>query len=205
MSFKKIFGIILILSLVASVTPSIGYAGPNQSNTLKFVESSGDYETQGNRVKISPWDEDGIVDMTLGQTAYTQVGWVTCSKGLVNDGIQASNFKVIVYKNSNIIQKIAGKTSKSKWGSAAQWTGTISTADCIWPAPSLWIRIWKFANYSFDKAGTYEVSFSWYLNQPVIDGFDLYGGGIEGGEPDGFADYYEGQQLSTIITVNVTK
>jgi len=116
-------------------------------------------------------------------------GWVTCSKGLVNDYIDAASH--VIYFDGALVENVQ-KSDKSYWDLPYQheeWLGVF----CLWEVDHLWLAYW---DYSLGKLqpGDHELVMERTLAFPVIDGQDQDG--------DGMLDTWQGVTTST-TTIHV--
>jgi hypothetical protein len=160
--------VVLLVGVPATTSLAAG-----ERSVIPYVFEDGDkYSTTATRVNIVPWKADDYYIKLGTQTGYTRIGWGACSKGLANDAIEASSIVLTVWKNGIRLQRISGKTAKSKWRNPVIFTSAYATtADCGWPAANLWLSRWVHTSYPFSTLGKYTVRFIWKFSEPVTDGF----------------------------------
>jgi hypothetical protein len=142
-------------------------------------------------VRIGPWMDH--VTIGPGQKGVIRWGWGTCTRGLTEDHIRATEQEYRLVYEDEVIQEIRDKKAARHWGKPHEHDGPIEL--CIWPARATWLGIWEFKRLKLRKPGLYELEVYIALSEPLIDGFDS--------DQDGEADVYEGVRYNKVITIEV--
>jgi hypothetical protein len=193
---KVILSVLVIMLVGLPGTTSLAAEEPSAGHLIGGDDE--DYSSSGIKVNIVPWKKsDYYIDLNT-QSGITRFGWSTCSKGLANDGAEASSVLLVVKKNGIVKQKIGGNSLKSK----NRWKNpvvdyTYPIVVCGWNAPQMWRTHWLHNNYPFDKAGTYTVKVVWKILYTITDGLATY-------VPPA-VNSYVGTYKSGTTTVHVTK
>lgn len=143
------------------------------------------------KVRIGPWMD--LVTIGPGQEGVIRWGWLTCTQGLMEDHIRATEQEYRLVYEGEVTQEIDVERAARHWGEPYEPSG--STEYCIWPARATWVGYWEFEKLELKKPGLYELEVYIALSEPLIDGLDM--------DQDGEADVYEGVRYDKVITIEV--
>jgi hypothetical protein len=110
----------------------------------------------------------GEITITLNQTAVPRFGWGNCSKGLTQDWVDHSIFKLELYKDNILLQ--TASTEDGNW----IWENIVTDIQCIHGnEPN--IARWQFGDLELDDPGTYKLWIYRETTMSMIDGWDYDG------------------------------
>jgi hypothetical protein len=155
---KKLFYIFIALSIMTSVLTA--------ANNLEKKEP----------VYFGP----NAGEITIGpkQTAVIRFGWVNCSKGLTQDWIDHSVFKLMLYKDEILLTTVS--TENGYW----IWENPVPGDQCLHGNESVTAR-WHYELLELKDPGTYNLYIQRETTVPMIDGWDY--------DADGFPDIFPAQ------------
>ncbi|MGD2253081.1 MAG: hypothetical protein PVF70_09235 [Anaerolineales bacterium] len=138
------------------------------------------------------WSEDNV-EIGPGQVGVITDSWVTCSKGLTQDWLDALETTYVLTRNGMVIQEITPKKAAKLWSDPA--IHQENPPMCMWPAAHLWVTRF-YARLHTDEAGVYELHAYKYLSEPVTDGWEW---------PPGSLNWMEGVRLDRTILLHVER
>jgi hypothetical protein len=166
---KKLFYIFIALSIMTSV-----------------LTAANNFEKK-DLVYFGP----GAGEITIGpkQTAVIRYGWVNCSKGLTQDWIDHSVFKLTLYKEGVLLTTVS--MEKGYW----IWEDPTPGDQCLHGNESIVAR-WHYALVELKDPGTYNLQVHRETTVPMIDGWDY--------DADGLPDIFPAQVWSEHwVTIHV--
>jgi len=133
----------------------------------------------------------GAGEITIGpkQTAVVRFGWVNCSKGLTQDWIDHSVFKLMLYKEGVLLTTVS--TENGYW----IWENPVAGDQCLHGNESITAR-WHYELLELKDPGVYNLQIQRETTVPMIDGWDYDGDGL----PDVFPAMNWGERW---VTINV--
>jgi len=110
----------------------------------------------------------GEITITPKQMAVPRFGWANCSKGLTQDWIDHSIFKLELYKDDVLLQTVS--TEDGNW----IWENPAPGLECLHGNETIVAR-WHFRGLQLKDPGTYKLWIYREWTVPMIDGWDYDG------------------------------
>ena len=148
---------------------------------------------QKEEVRIAPWYDE--VTVGPGQEAVIRWGWGNCTRGLTDDWVNATVHRYTLKRNGVVVQEISAQKAEKYWSAPYVTDGQIEL--CVWPAQNTWASIWEYDKLKLNSPGDYELEVYVFLEEPLIDGYDM--------DQDGQADWYDGLFYDRTVVIHVVK